>query len=95
MGQTKCMQGKSVVAPTTHLSSSHASWTMRTSGFFGSSVQAQKDVVRGVSFTPGSPWMLLNHCRSVSTRDTMAMGTWNMLQSCTLPDAAQMVCSII
>ena len=70
---------------TTHLSSSQASFTMRTSGFFGSSVHAQNDVVLGVSVTPGSPWMLLNHCRSVSTRDTMAIGTWKMLQSCKPP----------
>ena len=58
---------------------------MRTSGFLGSRVHAQKEVVRGVSVTPGSPWMLLNHCRSVSTRDTMAIGTWKMLQSCKPP----------
>ena len=50
-------------------------------GQAGSSVQAQKDVLRLVSLT-GSPWMLLNHCRSVSTSDTIAMGTWKMLHSC-------------
>ena len=44
--------------------------------------QAQKEDVRGVSVT-GRPWMLLNHWRSVSTSDTIAMGTRNMEHSCT------------
>ena len=54
---------------------------MRTSGFLGSSVHAQKELERSVSRT-GRPWMLLNHCRSVSTSDTIAMGTRKMLHSC-------------
>lgn len=66
-----------------HRSSSVASVTMRTSGFLGSRVHAQKEVALLVSVTPGSPCALLNHCRSVSTKDTIAMGTRKMLHSCT------------
>lgn len=54
---------------------------MRTSGLTGSRVQEQKLEVRLVSDT-SKPTTLLNHWRSDSTRDTMAMGTLKMLLTC-------------
>ena len=50
----------------------------------------RRTVLLGVSFTSPSPWTLLYHCRSVSTRDTMAIGTWKMLQSCKLTRQSSM-----
>ena len=47
----------------------------------GRKVQAQKAALRSVDLT-ASPWMLLNHWRSLSTRLTMAMGRWKMEHSC-------------
>mmetsp|Transcript_39791 Transcript_39791/g.71425 ORF Transcript_39791/g.71425 Transcript_39791/m.71425 type:complete len:223 (-) Transcript_39791:96-764(-) len=54
-----------------------ASGTTRTCATCATSVQAQKDWSRGVCRT-GSPTTDLNHCRSVSTMDTRAMGTLKM-----------------
>ena len=60
--------------------SRRASGTTRTSGCGGSSVHAQKLERRSVSVAE-RPQMDLNHWRSVSTRETMAMGTLKMVQS--------------
>ena len=61
--------------------SSRASGTTRTSGCGGSNVHAQKLERRSVSVAK-RPQMDLNHWRSVSTRETIAMGTLKMVQSC-------------
>lgn len=54
---------------------------MRTSGLMGSRVQAQKLAVRVVSDT-SRPTTLLNHWRSLSTSETIAIGTLKILHTC-------------
>lgn len=65
-----------------HLISPSASGTTRISGCCGNNVQAQNDSLLPVELT-GKPCTLLKYCRSLPTRETMATGTWNILQSCT------------
>lgn len=64
-----------------HRGSLAASSMIRTSGFIGNRVQAQKLIARAQAcmFIPTT---LLNHCRSVSTKETIAMGTLNIVQTC-------------
>ncbi len=66
---------------TTHRTSLVASGTTRTSGWAGSRVQAQKEADRSVEAQAPRPTTLLNHCRSRSTKDTMAMGVRKMEQT--------------
>ena len=72
-----------------HRPSRRASGTTRTSGVTGRKVQAQKAALRSVDLT-ASPWMLLNHWRSLSTRLTMAMGRWKIEHSCRAQTSGQL-----
>jgi hypothetical protein len=67
-----------------HLASSSASSTTRTSGFAGTNVQAQNEEFLSVSVVSRNSWpmTLLNHWRSLSTRETIAIGTLKILQTC-------------
>ena len=64
-----------------HRTSVVASGTTSTSGCAGSRVQAQKELERSVEVQAPRPTTLLNHWRSRSTRDTMAMGSRKMEQT--------------
>lgn len=64
-----------------HLGSLQASSIMSTSGFTGIRVHAQKLIARAHAFML-MPTTLLNHCLSVSTRETIAMGTLKIVQTC-------------